>query len=123
MFLSKSSITKGVVMGKRYATDKNIEELRGMDANRIINFVKGRLGVQKDIRLAQLAGIAPSQISRYKAGALRMGYSLIYKLHMVSDIPIREIINAGYAKQELESKAENRLLIIRDLSCAKIEHI
>lgn len=61
------------------------------DANKFLNTLLERFMLKNDAALARALDVAPPVISKLRHGKLRIGDSMLVRVHELTDLPIREI--------------------------------
>lgn len=61
--------------------------------HRMLDFLIEKLGAKNDRHLAQLLGSEPPVLSKMRHGKLPFGPGYIIRAHLLTDIPIRQLLD------------------------------
>lgn len=64
-----------------------------VDEHPLIDAVKDFVGVKKDADLAEMLKVQGSCISKIRRGTNKVSALLILRIHLLTDVPIREILD------------------------------
>lgn len=62
-----------------------------MTVTKLLDSIKATNGIKNDAALAVALEVQPPVISKLRSGTLKLGASMIVKMHLAFDIPVREL--------------------------------
>lgn len=71
--------------------EDRIEECFEYDPNRLLNVVMQRLHLKNDAALSKTLEVSPATVSKIRHMKLRIGGSLLIKMHEITDLSIKEL--------------------------------
>lgn len=61
----------------------------------LLDSIKSANGIKNDAALSRALVVAPPVISKLRKGTLKLGSSMVIKMHLAYDIPVRELLAAA----------------------------
>lgn len=65
------------------------EQAKGI--GKLLDTLTEKMSLKNDAALSRLLEVAPPVISKLRSGMLPLGASMIIKMHLAADVPVREL--------------------------------
>ena len=80
-----------------------------MTPHALFDFLKRESEIKSDSALARALKVKPPVISKMRTGRLKVGVELILRIHLQTDMPVRDILRLLKQTQEIKSIYEEEL--------------